>query len=521
MIKKVLITAVITAISGCGGDEVSILNNLPGEDSSAAVIPGQGFDSVSNKVKGHCIELGDFVTQTGSETGQIAEFRMLEINSETKLREALNISASGSLNFAIGGKGSARMDFASSVNAHGKSRFLLVHTRVANQLEVASSFKIKNDLVGLLESDKQVFLKHCGNEFVYGRRTGGEFFAIFEYNFSTQEEDQKFSAAISSSGLGWKASGTLNSEVSKFNMSATASVKLVRFGGNGELPDVDSLEDFARNFSKMTQVASGAPVTLELLTTSYDAAEPVKNSHYALALEQQLDIINQISRNVEDGKTWLNTIKFVLRNADQFKSFDQTKITSYEKQLNAYINAQLKAYRSCIFNVMSDCLMPDAGFPSIVLPERAFESAMFSYPNVVEDWGFSLPTKGEQFSLIGDDQTKIWTSNKYLTVATNHGTTANFVIWFNSYKCSPKKIDWSGYSRLTEIDAKGDPLMYAPRFFKDFLGSQFQNHTFLFTKNNLCLLIEFRQENSDSQMIHQDDGSDGIKVILNIAKSIK
>lgn len=153
-------------------------------------------------------------------------------------------------------------------------------------------------------------------------------------------------------------------------------------------------------------------------------------------------------------------------------------------------------------------------------PEKTAQ-ALFPYQNVIDGWDFSLPLKEEPFSVSGDDQMQIWSINKYLTVDTNNGTAVNYVVWFSTYTCTSKDVDWDGYTRLAESDSKGDALMYAPHPYEDFLGNKFQNHTFLYTKDDKCLLIEFRQENSDGQIINPNDGSEGFKVILEIAKSVK
>ena len=239
-------------LSSCGHqpENRSQLNTeIPGEDSGMALLMGQGMDHISWRAKGHCVDIGPTSTQSGQTTGQKVEYRLLSLESQSKLREALNISASASLNFGMFGGGSARMNFAHTLRKNAQTRYLMVHTRVSNQLDIASSFKLKPHALALAKLDAGAsFSDQCGTEFVYARRTGGEFYAVFEFEFHSREEEKHFDAAVNASGFGWKASSQINRDLAKFNMTSRINVHILRQGGQGVLPEVDGIEEFARKF---------------------------------------------------------------------------------------------------------------------------------------------------------------------------------------------------------------------------------------------------------------------------------
>ncbi len=147
---------------------VLVEKNVYGEDASLALLPGQGLSTVDGEAKGFCVDLAEMRTQSGEERGQYAEFRVLEIASESALRENLNISAAGMLKTSVFFKVDARVSFARSVNKNSASRYLLVHVRVANQLLLANGFTFRPNAIDLLrEGRTEDFVRACGNEFIY------------------------------------------------------------------------------------------------------------------------------------------------------------------------------------------------------------------------------------------------------------------------------------------------------------------------------------------------------------------
>lgn len=386
--KRVLVFALICAAlivlnacgkSGAGSAADSELKNLPGEDSSAPILLGQGYNSVTADPLGHCVALGSLKTQSGQNTGAFAEYRTLEITSETQLRENLNISASGSVKYSFFGGGSARMEFARSVNKNSSSKFLLIHARVGNQLELAESFKLKEDAKKLLSLKKfDMFAENCGNEFVFGRRTGGEFYAVFEYEFSSSSEEEKFSAAIKASGTGWKASGDINRELSKFNMNAKVHVKMIRFGGHGDLPDVGDLVDYARKFPSLVDAVSGAPVTLELITKNYKGVEPFDVSNEAPILRAQNMFINVLAERYEGALERLSTVSHIKNNPELYKAFNVNELNEHEQALNEYVNVLKSAAQKCYDKSINEesCKMPTDPSPYLQLPKYRYPTEL-------------------------------------------------------------------------------------------------------------------------------------------------
>ncbi len=361
----------ITGLTSCSsGLTDSKVWNVPGEDSNFGLLPGQGFNPVDSTIKGNCVALGPLHTQSGNSTGQTAEYRLLEISSEQGLRESLSVSASASFTGTVG-RANARTSFAQSVNKNNQSRYLLVHVRVANQLELASSFTFTDSAQRLLKrGDAQAFMRQCGSEFVYGRRTGGEFFAVFEFSFSSLEEDRAFSAAISGSGAAWKGSASVNSELAKFGRFASTQVKMYKVGGGSGLPSVDSIADFAGQFDSLVSNARQGAVTLELLTKGYEGVEPLDLRPNVELLVRQRYVLEQLALNRDAARELLNSVRYVKTNTNRYEPFDSSSLEAAEGQLSGYMNTVNDAAVECFADVFSGCRLPNAVLPSVNLPFR-------------------------------------------------------------------------------------------------------------------------------------------------------
>jgi hypothetical protein len=375
-------------------------SNVPGEDSNFGLLLGQGFNPIDSSIKGHCVELGKLSTQSGNETGQTSEYRLLEITSETGLRESLNVSASASFGGVLG-KANARANFSQSVNKNNQSRYLLAHVRVANQLELSQSFRYSDSAIKLIkQNDSNSFVKSCGSEFVYGRRTGGEFFAVFEFAFSSSQEDRAFSTAVSASGAGWKGAINVNSELAKFGKFSNTQVKMYKIGGASNLPEVSSISDFAGKFESMVSQPNFSSVTLELLTKPYDGVEPLDlKPNMELFIRQQYTM-EQLGQNRDNAKELMNSIRYVKSNLSIYENPETSNLDKKESDLISYINATNNSAVNCFEDIFNGCEVPKTPFPEVNLPKRKAgilcQEKTFSICEIPQEIGECLAYKTEK-----------------------------------------------------------------------------------------------------------------------------
>jgi len=214
------------------------------------------------------------------------------------------------------------------------------------------------------------FQKNCGNEFVVGRKTGGEFYSVFEFEMHSDQENRGFSAAIQASGMIWSAQSSIDQSLSAFNQYSLTQIKTYRVGGSGDLPEPNDLQDYARKFPQYVALST-SPVTLELITKTYDGVSPI-NLHANTELLVQKELVLQLlDQDRSDAIEALNSIRYFQTNSSLFRPVDLSTVSSAESALNLYLNAVNSQAASC-FEDISACSIPAGAlvFPTFQLPEK-------------------------------------------------------------------------------------------------------------------------------------------------------
>lgn len=349
----------------------TVNKNVHGEDAGLALLPGQGLSTVDWEAKGFCVDLGEMHTQSGQEHGQYAEFRLLEITSESSLRENLNISAAGMLKSSVFFKIDARVNFARSVNKNSSSRYLLVHVRVANQLSLASGFTFRPNAIDLLKAGRtEDFINACGNEFIYGQRTGGELFALFEFEFHSSEREHLFDAAVAASGLAWQAGADIDNSVNSFHKLGSTQIKIFRRGGRGKIPEIKNLVDLAREFANIVSLLEQNFITLELISKNYAGVEPINLFVGSTTMLRQDLIVQQLARNNDQAIEMLNTIAFIKRRPHNFEQVDYDYLDTTEKMIRQFININNTHVVACFDDIFNGCKVPEIVIPAFKAPQR-------------------------------------------------------------------------------------------------------------------------------------------------------
>lgn len=363
-----LLLLVVVGREACAA---TINKNVHGEDASLALLLGQGLSTVDWEAKGFCVDLDEMRTQSGQERGQYAEFRMLEITSESSLRENLNISAAGMLKSSVFFKIDARVNFARSVNKNSSSRYLLVHVRVANQMLLASGFRLRPNAIDLLKKGRtEDFVSSCGNEFVYGQRTGGELFALFEFEFHSRAHESLFDAAVATSGLMWRAGADIDASVNAFSKLGSTQMKIFRRGGRGKIPEISNLVDLAREFANIVSLLEKNFVTLELVSKNYAGVEPINLVVGSTTMLRQDLIVQQLARNNDQAIEMLNTIAFIKSRPHNFEQVDYAYLDTSEKLIRQFININNEHVVACFDDIFNGCKVPEVVIPVFKEPQK-------------------------------------------------------------------------------------------------------------------------------------------------------
>jgi hypothetical protein len=326
---------------------------------------GVGFDSVSGIVCGDCVVRTDPESPAGV-LGQKVSFKLRQITSSSELAKELEISASASLRATFGGA-SAKATFASSQKINQFSIYLLVQVRVTNPTRRLRDVKLTNEASELLKGQGlEAFRKRCGDEFLSGITTGGEYLAILQANTSSDEEQKKLSISMNAKGAGgmWSASASFRSSLEQISQEHSLEVTSFQQGGDeSEVPDkVEEIIKRAVNFPK--QVEGDKAYACSAFFQDYKTLDLPQGMN-PIDVEQQKNVIEKLAEYYLSYSDVLSSIEYVTKNFDQFDAdaFVLAVLSQKANDIRKIMNMLRDSASNC-FNDYRSCNLPE----NIVLP---------------------------------------------------------------------------------------------------------------------------------------------------------
>jgi hypothetical protein len=325
---------------------------------------GAGFDSVSEDVRGDCVVPREPQSSIGQ--GQDVTFSMEVITDSSQLARKLSVSASASLKVGVGG-GSAKAKFVTEQKLNSYSTFLLLHVTVTNATQRLRDVRLSDSARKLLATGKpNEFRKMCGDEFVVGVTTGGEFIGMIKIESTSEQRKREITAKARASGLTWKASAEFEHAVSSmaehYNMSAVVFQK----GGQTSIP-VEPAEMIQRAKEFPTLVAGEKSFPYSATFQPYDVLDlPEVN---LVDVQVQRETIDKLAKMSMAYRDMAENIEYILCSPEQFVEFDRAELHARRNTFLEALNQIHDKASSCFAN-LGACTYP-TNLPDLgTLPAR-------------------------------------------------------------------------------------------------------------------------------------------------------
>lgn len=328
---------------------------------------GVGFDSISGDVKGDCVLRTEPELPTVGQ-GQEVSFFLELITDSAQLAKRLEVSASASLKLGVGG-GSAKAKFVSEQKINSYSCFLLVRVVVNNPTKRIRDVRLADTARELLATGKESeFRRRCGDEFLVGITTGGEFIGMIEIESQDETDKKNISAKARASGLTWKASAEFDRAVENITAQRNTKVTLFRKGGTqASIPiELGDMIGQARDFPRL--VAGGDAYAYSASFQNYEVLDlpPTANP---IDVKQQAYVVERMAAEHMRYQNMLNNIEYVLDHPEQFEQFDRAALNAKADELRGALNKIVESASKCFDNYKM-CQLPTA-LPDLgVLPQR-------------------------------------------------------------------------------------------------------------------------------------------------------
>ena len=328
---------------------------------------GVGFDTLQSKARGECVEVNES-KQIVNVTGQEVIFSLKQIEDSLSLNKHLQISASASLKaatFNVSGKA----NFSQSVKVNSYSIYVLASVFVRNNAYRMRNVKLKPDTYDLYAKNQERFRNRCGDNFISGYITGGEFHSIIEIKTNNQANKRSLSAELSGSYGIFSGSAAFKQKLEQIAKKNQIHVYVMHTGGTGEIINITP--------EKMVQQATEFPKTVEsdkarpILATiqSYDTLK-LPDGITPLDKSTQQEVILELAGLNNYAQKQLANINYILFHTNEFKNTDIQSLNQAANLTRKFLNTVRNTARNCYSNINACNLPTSLELPTITFPER-------------------------------------------------------------------------------------------------------------------------------------------------------
>lgn len=232
---------------------------------------GQGYNIFQNNLRGFALN-SSFSPSISS--GPDTIFELQKVDNREQLRKHMGVSASASYSgiFSV----DAKSKWTSDKITDKRSIHLLASVKVTNEFISLSEYKLLDDAKNFLtehQNDWSAFYKRYGNEFISQLLTGGEFYALYKFEYNSEEDKKKIEASLSGSYGGFKAAADFETALDEIKTSVNISVNYCQKGGERTLPDYENqvnLINYILSFPKSVAPETNDWVIYSARTKDYD-----------------------------------------------------------------------------------------------------------------------------------------------------------------------------------------------------------------------------------------------------------
>lgn len=338
-------------------------------DDQAGMAVGVGYDAVSGNVCGDCVVRSDLE----GEGGEDVYFAVDMVSSREELARFMNISASASLKYAVFSGGGKTRYFAEQ-KIYKYSLYIVVACVVQHSAKRMRDVELTANAKQLLAiGNTEKFRQRCGDEFLVGYTSGGEFYGIYEFATKSEDEHRTMSQTLRGSGGygAWSGSGSASFEAAIRKLSETLSMtfRMYAYGGQSDDPlphTAGELIDYARKFP---QLVRGTAAKKYVATFhGYDTLE-LPDGPNLVDIQDKRDVLEWLGTQRLRYLDVISSVEYVLFNPEQFEPFDTATLNAKVNELRSAVDSIVSAASRCV-NDYRQCDRISLPDPSVLFPAR-------------------------------------------------------------------------------------------------------------------------------------------------------
>jgi|GEM_PF-7065193 len=324
---------------------------------------GHGLNTLSRTPKGVAIEwsglesIGSSIaasTNKNSPVDQKISRIVKVVSSREEVSNSLDVSLSASV--GIGNFGlDAKSKLISNMKFESNSIFFLVRISIENPTLMICNPKIKPEAIKLLNSrGVKAFRERYGNSYISGITTGGEYFAILEFQSKKQQNHREiqndfrvnFPFSVSSGSVGFKH----GSNTSRIEENYNIVIISYRSGGEG-INSPLSLESVINEMDEFVRLSNQYNMPYKAHLSEYDALDiPYINGNISGDINYQYEKIQNISSTILAYQDQYKELeKFLYNHRAKLDGTQKQEIDAKLFEISQEIDKLTKQAQKCIY----------------------------------------------------------------------------------------------------------------------------------------------------------------------------
>jgi hypothetical protein len=350
------------------------------------IVYGRGVDSLTGMMRGFGVERGpeEEIPNAG---GQIITYYLNKVESTADLEKSLGLRARLSAQFGLFGA-SAKFAFAQDSAFNSYSVFLVARMAVANAFRQIVDVKLDAESGQLLmDGRKERFRELCGDAYVAGLQTGGEFCAVLELRTQSTTDQMELSAKLSGSyALAASGSAEFSTRMREASTNRFLKVSMYQAGGT-ETTTTNSVDEVLKRVYNYAEGVQAEPVPHAALILDYGTLD-LPEGPSPIDVEVARNVLLQYARQNGALLKLQNDINYVRENQDQFISPDINALNAAAADIADRLNKLVDNAKLAADDVRSATYI-DVGIPPVQLPQRKEGTATpvtppeFAVPNLI------------------------------------------------------------------------------------------------------------------------------------------
>jgi hypothetical protein len=328
---------------------------------STGMILGRGYESTTGQVLGDCINFTSI--RYGRESGVLDEVRkdLKKVTNKHDLSQHLQVSAEGAYSFAGGTSVHAKAKFTQDQKMSSYSVNFVALVEVETSWDYTSLPSITSEAQALTANE---FRSTCGDTFIAGLLSGGEFYGVGEYSTTNDSTTRAVEAAIDAHGVNWAASAAVEQSTKTADEKSKIKIELWKRGSSSTAPTAATLEGIAaetNTFEQSVGTSGGSPRMVWIQSYKIIPGGPPDGEITSLAYEDELEELNALDALYE---TLGEDVRYIVGNPSQFKPTTAAVLGGVTQAVQS-ARATIKAAAvQCLQTSGETCVKP-TGLPAI------------------------------------------------------------------------------------------------------------------------------------------------------------